>query len=1019
MIRERIMLASVSVMLLSLSLAVMPVEIEAEADITSVPGLDRAVETMLARASFITGSSPYPIDGTRILSDALSGRISYMGFNDANPPPSNWNLQYSGTYCDIYVAQGETVPSSKLESLADVFDVRIYPNVTEWFHPDSPPSKIDFKLYDFGDGVGGVAGFFIRSIATRDELYVDTEDIDYSHEIVAHEFQHLLHYDLDFNEDTWLDEGMADLAIRVSLGPGTPALQSHIDALEMYPENDLIRWDEGAPPDYIETIADYGRAYSMIAYLADHYGGSDFISDLAADPRNGISSIDSVLSDWAFSDTLFDIHLKERMADVVDDPIFGGGIFDQGLMDIEITTRNGSTGSYPFEHAEYSTKRYGLYTYRFTDGSSGLAFKLNSTASVSATLVGTSGGESVWSANMTSSNGISEMEQLSGFGTEYDVLYAAVSTPVKDEWFEVSVENVVVEPPVTDITILPADPDGNNGYYVTPPSIVLTTRAESRVYYRFDEGDFEEVAGTITPPEGIHDLEFYALDPLGPKEATRSVRIMLDTIAPFTEINVVPDEPDGNGGYYVTQPKVSLQSLDGEKIYYDIGAGPVEYDETLSLPEGIYDLNYWSEDLAGNVEDVKSREFKVVLTTPEAGIEVTPEEPNGDNGYYTEEVSVSLFCDHGEASFYSLNKGPFMEYDETIILGDGIWDIEYYGLGPSGYRSSSKYYTVRVDTTIPSIGYRTEPPLSEGWQSEATYLYLETDDPDAMISYTLDGSDPYEYTQPALLNDGEYIVTYQVKDRAGNVRSGDPIRVRIDGTAPRTVLTFDREPDYDLWFYGGIPSLTFESRSNVISKETIYYSLEEGDFQVFSGQDIDLVPGVNTIRYYGVDQAGNTEIARTTVIGIDFSTPVAAVSANRTFTDGPGPILFYLDESRDDNAIQAYRVFFGDGTDSGWILSPQVSHNYTAYGSYTVRVQVRDVSGRVSEEEAQIEVEILTHDEYLERIREDNTPWVILTVVVLVLLLSAVAVLVVMIIRRNRTVEVIIQDDEDAEDWDA
>ena len=301
------------------------------------------------------------IDGTRVLSKILEGEID-VSSTRVDDPPSSWDLVRTCTYCDIYLEQGQSLPSSVLDSLGDTFDSRIYPNSTTWFHPTDPPERIEIRIYDFGDGNGGVGGFFIRFPTYKDDLYLDIMDSDIFHEILAHEFQHLLHYDLDPNESVWLDEGMADLSIRVSLGPNTPALQGHIYQYEQLPENDLLSWDEGTAE---ENIADYGAAYSYMAYLADHYGGSTVTSAIVENGGNSISSVDDVLSDLGHSVTGWEVHTAQKVANLVDDPVYGGGIFDQGLLDISISTMAGTSSTFPYSDTEPDTERYAGYYYRF------------------------------------------------------------------------------------------------------------------------------------------------------------------------------------------------------------------------------------------------------------------------------------------------------------------------------------------------------------------------------------------------------------------------------------------------------------------------------------------------------------------------------------------------------------------------------------------------------------------------------------------------------------------------------
>lgn len=105
-----------------------------------------------------------------------------------------------------------------------------------------------------------------------------------------------------------------------------------------------------------------------------------------------------------------------------------------------------------------------------------------------------------------------------------------------------------------------------------------------------------------------------------------------DITAPTT--SAVPNfSPDGNNGYFKTAPPISFGRTDdvgGSGVaatYYRWDDTPfVLYGPQFTAPEGTHTLSYYSVDLAGNIEPVKSSIFKVdttgpsiVVTMPSAG----------------------------------------------------------------------------------------------------------------------------------------------------------------------------------------------------------------------------------------------------------------------------------------------------------------------------------------------------------------------------------------------------------------
>lgn len=139
-------------------------------------------------------------------------------------------------------------------------------------------------------------GYFDSGVATielpefrHDMLFLDalylTGQPYLARGTLAHEFQHLIHWGHDQDEDTWVDEGLAGYAEEVA---GYPEADG--DAAPAFLRNPGVGllW----PRSSFEVQGyNYGGTYLFMSYLAQRQG-KDFIRQLVAQPRNGTSGVD-------------------------------------------------------------------------------------------------------------------------------------------------------------------------------------------------------------------------------------------------------------------------------------------------------------------------------------------------------------------------------------------------------------------------------------------------------------------------------------------------------------------------------------------------------------------------------------------------------------------------------------------------------------------------------------------------------------------------------------------------------
>jgi len=214
-------------------------------------------------------------------------------------------LRYIGDHMYFWIEEGVQFINSDLQKLAYTFDQQIYPTNQEFFGQEWLPGvDHDPRLYIlYCGGVGdSIAGYFSSSdelhpdahmYSNAHEMFIVNSDTvglyeDYIYGTLAHEFQHMIHWYQDRNEETWLNEGFSMLAELINeFDPGG------FDFLyAMDPDLQLTDWSS----EIGENGPHYGASFLFAPYFMDRFGVKATKS-LVAHPDNGLASIDAVMNE--------------------------------------------------------------------------------------------------------------------------------------------------------------------------------------------------------------------------------------------------------------------------------------------------------------------------------------------------------------------------------------------------------------------------------------------------------------------------------------------------------------------------------------------------------------------------------------------------------------------------------------------------------------------------------------------------------------------------------------------------
>jgi immune inhibitor A len=252
-------------------------------------------------------------------------------------------LRYATPHLYMWVQDGLEIDQEALERSAQEFEEKIYPTNRRTFGSEwTPGVDSDPHLHILNASVPGVGGYFssadehprtIDPFSNEREMFYINADVyrpgtEGYHAVLAHEFQHMIHWYQDPNEDTWVNEGASEFATKLN----GYRLGGEQTAFTNAPDTQLNAWAE----DPSRSIPHYGASYLFVTYFAQRFG-ADLVRDLVAAPENGIAGFDRVLREAGTGLRFDDLFQDWVIANYLDDPSLAEGRYGYEDLDVHVT----------------------------------------------------------------------------------------------------------------------------------------------------------------------------------------------------------------------------------------------------------------------------------------------------------------------------------------------------------------------------------------------------------------------------------------------------------------------------------------------------------------------------------------------------------------------------------------------------------------------------------------------------------------------------------------------------------
>lgn len=486
-------------------------------------------------------------------------------------------------------------------------------------------------------------------------------------------------------------------------------------------------------------------------------------------------------------------------------------------------------------------------------------------------------------------------------------------------------------------------PDGLNGWYVSTPSFTLT--ANDLLSGLDGVPLFSNGLPTISVnSDGISSVKAQVLDQAG-NLSTIDESISVDKTIPDIDF-VIPYVPDGQNGWYITKPTLSLNSSDATSGVQSalFGNGNTSY----TLTEGTQTFTATATDKAGN-KHLISKTMNVDTVLP---MMVPTTSESGSNGWYNTDITV--FANPTDITSgiskteYRLDNGTWQVGDSYKITTEGKHTLDFRTTDNAGLIYSITTM-VDVDKTYPSISYTESGTKgNNGWYIGNVDLSINVDDVLSGVSSTEYRVNGGSWTNGInlVLTEGIPFVESRANDFAGNISpitTANSLDIRIDTSDPTLSPSLDGTQGLENWYISNVTA-TANAYDKISGIDVTEYRLDNGDWQV-GDTTIITTNGSHTIDFRTTDKSGRQAISDSVSFVIDKTppslslTPTGTLGANDWYV---GPVSLQIDASDLDSGVS----FIEYKSDNGaWITGDKLTLND---GKHTIETRATDKAGNVS-----------------------------------------------------------------------
>jgi hypothetical protein len=480
--------------------------------------------------------------------------------------------------------------------------------------------------------------------------------------------------------------------------------------------------------------------------------------------------------------------------------------------------------------------------------------------------------------------------------------------------------------PSTTLTTSPVAPDGSNNWF-KQASVTFTlaaTDATSGVansYYTIDGGGQQTYSGTVTVnTQGDHTVTYWSVDNAGNTEATATTHIKLDNVKPATTLTTSPASPDGSNNWFqrssvtFTLGATDASSGTATTLYTIDGGAQQTYSGTVTVSgQGDHTVTYWSTDNAGNTETTNTTHIKLDNVKPVTTLTTSPASPDGTNGWFKQSsVTFTLAATDatsGVASrLYTIDGGGQQTYSGTVTVNtQGDHTVTYWSVDNAGNTEATNTTHIKLDNVAPTNALTLTNKTGGLYQTGNTVYYRGAAAGSFSIQNTVSDaiSGAASSTFPGLTATGWATHTAEVKttpaggpyvsslfswsagatsgpsesvtaaDAAGNTNTATTLSFANDSTAP---VTGDNTASIGTTCKTTTQTVTLSPTDTGSGVAATYYTTNGSTPSTSSSQGTSIVlstDGTYTIKYFTVDNVGNSETVKTgsAVICIDKTAP--------------------------------------------------------------------------------------------------------------------------------------------------